>query len=58
MHIQYSLTKSVEERPKYDILVEHPFIKMIEQMEVDVGAWYRDILGREETLRAEEKLKA
>jgi len=25
---------------------------MIENMEVDVGAWYRDILAREETLRA------
>jgi len=47
-----SLTKSVDERPKYNILVEHPFIKMIESMEVDVGAWYRDILAREETLRA------
>ena len=45
-----SLTKKVQERPKYEILVEHPFIKMTEQLEVDVGAWYRDILDREAAL--------
>ena len=41
----------MEERPKYDILVEHSFIKKIEQTEVDVGAWYRDILDKEEALK-------
>ena len=45
-----SLTEKVQERPKYDVLVEHPFIKMTKQLDVDVGAWYRDILDREAAL--------
>ena len=49
MHTR-SLTKAVSERPKYDTLVEHPFIKKIEQMDVDVAGWYRDILDKEEAL--------
>lgn len=48
--IHLCLTKKVQERPKYDVLVEHPFIKMTEQLDVDVGAWYRDILDREAAL--------
>ena len=38
------------ERPKYNTLVEHRFIKTVEQMDVDMGAWYRDILAKEAAL--------
>ena len=45
-----SLTKDVETRSKYDTLVIHPFIKRIEQTEVDVAAWYGDIHDKEAAL--------
>ena len=46
----FSLTKTVDHRPKYSTLVEHPFIKAIEEVEVDMGAWYRGILAKEAAL--------
>ncbi len=48
--ISGSLTKSVEERPKYDVLVTHPFILNIEKQEVNVAGWYRDVVDKAEAL--------
>ena len=50
--LPFSLTKTVGERPKYNTLVEHRFIKTVEQMDVDMGAWYRDILAKEAAMLA------
>lgn len=46
--ITYSLTHSVEKRPKFRDLVEDPFIKDIEKEEVDVAGWYATILEKEQ----------
>ena len=45
-----SLTKDVDHRPTFQLLLEHPFIKTTEEHEADIGAWFRDILDREKNL--------
>lgn len=42
-----SLTHSVDKRPRFKDLVEHPFIKYIEKEEVDVAGWYAGVVERE-----------
>uniref|UniRef100_A0A0K2T948 mitogen-activated protein kinase kinase n=1 Tax=Lepeophtheirus salmonis TaxID=72036 RepID=A0A0K2T948_LEPSM len=36
------LMKNYNDRPKYKKLLTHPFILKYEEMDVDVGAWYRN----------------
>ncbi|XP_046576187.1 dual specificity mitogen-activated protein kinase kinase 4-like isoform X1 [Haliotis rubra] len=40
------LTKDEKQRPKYNKLLEHKFIKRYEEMEVDVGAYVCDLLDQ------------
>lgn len=47
----YSLTKDVEERPRFYELIEHPYIKGVEQSSVDVAGWYGDIVRQELELK-------
>lgn len=44
--ILLSLTKNVDERPKFHMLATHPFIGRTEQEDVDVAGWYKDILQK------------
>ena len=44
-----SLTHSVERRPKFKDLMEHPYIKYIEKQEVNIAEWYADILEQEQS---------
>ncbi|XP_052789585.1 dual specificity mitogen-activated protein kinase kinase 7-like isoform X2 [Mya arenaria] len=37
------LTKDYKRRPKYRKLLEHPFIKLYETLEVDIGTWFQDV---------------
>jgi mitogen-activated protein kinase kinase 7 len=37
------LTKDCKKRPKYKKLLEHPFIKLYSEQEVDVAAWFKDV---------------
>ena len=47
-----SLTKEVEERPRFYELIEHPYIKEVEQSTVDVAGWYGDVLKQELEFKA------
>lgn len=40
-----SLTKEVKDRPGFQKLLEHPFIKMMEEEPREVKTWYLDILN-------------
>lgn len=42
--IENCLIKDYKERPKYKKLLSHSFITKYEKEEVDVGAWYRNLL--------------
>ena len=42
-----SLTKDVENRPRFYELLEHPFIKKMEQEKREVETWYREISDKE-----------
>jgi hypothetical protein len=48
--LAFSLTHKVENRPKFRALVEHPYIKKIEEEENQVGEWYTGILEKEQAL--------
>ncbi|KAL5473917.1 hypothetical protein EMCRGX_G028484 [Ephydatia muelleri] len=50
--VSLCLKKDVQLRPKYDVLLDHPFIKQMEQSTVDVAAWYQDICDREQAQKA------
>ena len=41
-----SLTKNVEQRPKFHSLASHPFIVQTEKENVNVAHWYKDILQK------------
>ena len=41
-----SLTKNVEQRPKFHSLADHRFIVQTEKENVDVAHWYKDILRK------------
>jgi mitogen-activated protein kinase kinase 7 len=43
LFIRDCLMKDPKDRPKYKKLLSHPFIKLYEREEVDVGAWYRNV---------------
>ena len=45
------MTKDVEERPRFYELIEHPYIKGVEQSSVDVAGWYGDIVRQELELK-------
>ena len=45
------MTKDVEKRPRFYELIEHPYIKEVEQSSVDVAAWYGDIVKQELELK-------
>lgn len=49
--IHKCLTKDVEKRPRFYELIEHPYIKEVEQSSVDVAAWYGDIVKQELELK-------
>lgn len=42
--LNFSLIKEETQRPKYNRLLEHPFIKGIDQSRVDVAAYVCEIL--------------
>lgn len=46
-----SLTKDVEQRPRFYQLIAHPYIKEVELSTVDVAAWYGDIVRQELKLK-------
>ncbi|XP_063997958.1 dual specificity mitogen-activated protein kinase kinase 7 isoform X3 [Pogoniulus pusillus] len=46
------LTKDHRKRPKYNKLLEHPFIKRFETLEVDVASWFKEVMARTESPRA------
>ena len=48
--LPHSLTKEVEHRPKFQQLLEDPFIKKTEAEQTDIGVWFRTILDKEKTL--------
>ncbi len=48
--VHCSLSKSVSDRPKYSTLVEHPLIQKAEVDDFDLGAWYLDLLDREQAV--------
>ncbi|KAL5473918.1 hypothetical protein EMCRGX_G028485 [Ephydatia muelleri] len=50
--VSLCLKKDVQLRPKYDVLLDHPLIKQMEQSTVDVAAWYQDICDREQAQKA------
>ena len=39
-----SLTKNYKYRPKYKKLLEHPFIKKYETLQIDVAVWYQTVI--------------
>ena len=43
----YSLTHSVDDRPRFRDLVKHEFIQYIEEEDVDVASWYDQIIEKE-----------
>ena len=45
LFVQDCLMKDPKDRPKYKKLLMHPFIKKFEREEVDVGAWYRQVIS-------------
>ena len=45
LFVQDCLMKDPKDRPKYKKLLMHPFIKKYEREEVDVGAWYRQVIS-------------
>lgn len=45
--VPYSLTHSVDDRPKFKDLVTHKFIKYIEKEKVDVASWYDNVIEKE-----------
>ena len=50
--MSFSLTKDVDQRPKFHDLIEHPYIKEVEAMVVDVAGWYADVLKQELEFKA------
>lgn len=44
------LTKDVRDRPKYNSLLEHPFVLAYRDLDVDVKGWYRSVLGHSGTI--------
>lgn len=40
----YSLTKDYRNRPKYPELLESAFIKMYENADIDVAAWFASVM--------------
>ena len=45
LFVQDCLMKDPKDRPKYKKLLMHSFIKKYEREEVDVGAWYRQVIA-------------
>lgn len=54
IHCLCSLTKDVDQRPKFWELVDHPYIKEVEQSVVDVAGWYADIVRQESELKQDQ----
>ena len=48
----FSLTKNVDNRPKFYMLTSHSFIQRMEQEKVDVAGWYRDVLQKAKAVKA------
>ena len=44
----FSLTKDVETRPGFQELLNHAFIRMMEEEVREVKTWYADIVAREQ----------
>lgn len=49
--VNICLTKDYKERPKYNKLLEHSFIKRYEKELVDVGGWLSEVLGNTSATR-------
>ncbi len=43
--VNQCLTKDVKKRPKYNILLQHPFVQHYKQSKVDVESWFKNILS-------------
>ena len=50
-HAVFSLTKDVDQRPRFYELIEHPYIKEVEQSDINVAVWYADIIRQENELK-------
>ncbi|KAG5277765.1 hypothetical protein AALO_G00091140 [Alosa alosa] len=46
------LTKDHRKRPKYHKLLEHPFIRRYEVLDVEVAAWFQEVMERTESPRS------
>ncbi|KAM4039802.1 dual specificity mitogen-activated protein kinase kinase 7 isoform 1-T1 [Anomaloglossus baeobatrachus] len=46
------LTKDHRKRPKYNKLLEHPFLRRYETQEVDVASWFQDVMAQTESPRS------
>ncbi|XP_064406532.1 dual specificity mitogen-activated protein kinase kinase 6-like [Halichondria panicea] len=47
--VRQCLSKKVSDRPKYSKLVEHPLILKAENIDFDIGQWYRDLCDSVQT---------
>jgi hypothetical protein len=47
-YLHLCLTKNVETRPGFQELLNHAFIRMMEEDVREVKTWYADILAREQ----------
>ena len=43
--VNQCLTKDVRQRPKYNILLQHPFVQHYKQTDVDVKSWFKNVLS-------------
>ncbi len=46
--VNMCLRKQVKERPKYNVLLKHPFVVYYKETDVDVRSWFGSIVGGED----------
>ena len=51
--VNQCLTKDVKKRPKYNILLQHPFVQHYKQAEVDVKSWFKNITSPQVNLKCD-----
>ena len=44
--VSMCLTKDYKKRPKYKILLQHPFVLQYKQTNVDVKSWFKSVLAQ------------
>ena len=51
--VNQCLTKDVKKRPKYNLLLQHPFVQHYRQTDVDVKSWFRNVMLQSNSKAAE-----